>query len=717
MGEVTPTIEPSVPEDIYSITPEEEAPDQYTEEELDACLLRIKEEFEQEDEYARDKHLRKLKKADLYWQGEQKIYWSAAQDTYLSVNGLSFSDKEEYGIVDFDRVVNVYKPLGESVIAALSTGIPNVNFFPDDADNPDDIITAKAYGKIAELIQKHNRASLLFIKALFTIYNQGLVCGYNYTHTDYNYGTFDIEQEIEPSRMESKIEEDPETGELMEVQNTVPPVVGVSKEPKAREMLAIYGPLHVHVPSWCREQKDIPILKLSFEQHESLVRSIYADKWDEIRGSKGDYGAQSGREARSRTRENESDLVTVEVCWIRPWHFAVETKDKYNYLIKKYPDGVKIVVANKTVLEKTGEALDDHWTLTFPIMSEGLNCESMGSGAIDIQELRNDAINLADQTIRHAIPETFADSEVLDFEKYQNTERRPGQIFPVKMPPGQPIGAAFHSLRTASLSQELDVFIKRLDQDGQFVVGAFPSIYGGPNIGGSKTFAEYSMSRSQALQRLSTYWKMLGSFWSDYIGRASRQFAKNLLSQGYDEKFVKKAGGSFVNAWITRAELMGKVGSVEPEASENFPITASQKREMLMHILELKHESIQNVLFNPENVQTVQDALGFPDFYIPGADDRNKQLYEIQALITQEPSGPDEASVPIEPDIDDEPVHIQTMKAFLVGETGQMLKTTNPPGYMNCLFHLKAHTASVEGKLQKSQAQAQPQPETNASQQ
>jgi hypothetical protein len=557
---------------------------------------------------------------------------------------------------------------------------------------------------------------LLFVKALFTLYNQGLVCGYNYTHTDFNYGTFSIEKEVEPSREEAEIIEDPETGELVETTNVVPPVIGVSKEPKSREVLAIYGPLHVHIPSWCREQKDVPVLKLSFEQHESLVKSIYSEKWDEIRGSAGDYGITSGRDARRRTSENESDLVTVEVCWIRPWHFASEgTKEKYNYLSKKFPEGVKVVVVNKTVLEKSGENLDDHWTLTFPIMSEGLNCESMGSGAIDIQELRNDAINLADQTIRHAIPETFADSEVLDFEKYQNTERRPGQVFPVKMPPGQPIGNAFHSLRTASLSQELDVFIKRLDQDGQFVVGAFPSIYGGPNIGGSKTFAEYSMSRSQALQRLSTYWKMLGAFWAEYVGRASRQFAKNLLSQGYDEKFVKKTGGSFVNAWITRAELMGKVGSVEPESSENFPITASQKRDMLTHLFEMKHEVLQNVLFHPENVQLVAEALGTPEFYIPGSDDRNKQLYEIQALISQEPVDEQTPSIPIEPDIDDEAVHVQVLKAFLVGESGQMLKTTNPPGYMNCLLHLKMHTASVEGKQMKAQETGQEPPDTNAS--
>ena len=38
--------------------------------------------------------------------------------------------------------------------------------------------------------------------------------------------------------------------------------------------------------------------------------------------------------------------------------------------------------------------------------------------------------------------------------------------------------------------------------DGQFVLGDFPSIYGGPAQSGSKTAREYLESRAVALQRL-----------------------------------------------------------------------------------------------------------------------------------------------------------------------------------------------------------------------
>jgi hypothetical protein len=42
-------------------------------------------------------------------------------------------------------------------------------------------------------------------------------------------------------------------------------------------------------------------------------------------------------------------------------------------------------------------------------------------------------------------------------------------------------------------------------------------------------------------------------------------------------------------------------------------------------------------------------------------------------------------------DIDDHAIHMQTLKSFLVSETGQLVKVENPMGYENCLAHYKAH--------------------------
>ena len=74
----------------------------------------------------------------------------------------------------------------------MAATIPSVLFFPDDADNPDDINTSKAYSMISELIQRHSRAPLLFIHILALLYNQGLVATYASWDDNEKYGTIKI---------------------------------------------------------------------------------------------------------------------------------------------------------------------------------------------------------------------------------------------------------------------------------------------------------------------------------------------------------------------------------------------------------------------------------------------------------------------------------------------------------------------------------------------
>src|SRR5690606_208323 len=88
----------------------------------------------------------------------------------------------------YNKVVNVYRAHGEAVIAALSVDIPGVTFLPDDAQNPDDIDTAKNYAHAALLIQRHNKAEILFPFAIYTAWVSPLVAAYHYLKTDEKYG-------------------------------------------------------------------------------------------------------------------------------------------------------------------------------------------------------------------------------------------------------------------------------------------------------------------------------------------------------------------------------------------------------------------------------------------------------------------------------------------------------------------------------------------------
>ena len=78
--------------------------------------------------------------------------------------------------------------------------MPPITCYPDDADNPLDVTTAKAGDKIAELVFRHNNVPLLWLHALFVFCTEGMTACYCYPKADEKYGTYE----------EKKYEEVPE---------------------------------------------------------------------------------------------------------------------------------------------------------------------------------------------------------------------------------------------------------------------------------------------------------------------------------------------------------------------------------------------------------------------------------------------------------------------------------------------------------------------------
>jgi hypothetical protein len=164
--------------------------------------------------------------------------------------------------------------------------------------------------------------------------------------------------------------------------------------------------------------------------------------------------------------------------------------------------------------------------------------------------------------------------------------------------------------------------------------------------------------------------------------------------------------------FIRRAELEGKIGSIEIEANENLPITWNQQKDAIMELLQINNEGINKSLMSPENMPYLQRAIGLNDYIIPGEDDRQKQYEEIlqltnsepiemppdpmmmqQAMMMGQPPPPPQRlpSVQAEYDIDDHPLEADICRRWLVSDAGRLCKMENPPGYENVLLHMKMH--------------------------
>lgn len=725
-------------------------------ERIQRLLCKVTSHFELEDKDVRDRQIRVWKKQKLLWDGLLP-YWNEVAHDWRVWDEQSIGDGN-FDAAYYDKRPNVYKAYSETIIAALSVTVPPVICYPDDAENPLDMSTAKAGDKIAQLVYRHNDAPLLWVKGLFTCCTEGLIAAYNYTDYDEKYGTYE-EDDYKDFEEENEVRICPVCNTNLVVQEVVdqfsdefdpgddetlgndllnqgenfcptclatvidPKIktervivtrfVGKIKKPKARQCIEVYGGLFVKVANYARYQKDTPYLIFSYETNIVNVLEQYEHLREKLKGEASDTSANSyERWGRLSTQYRGTEPLNNPTCrntWLRPCAFQVLSEDECDELTKLYPFGVKVIQINEHFADACAEKLDDHWTLSENPLSDYLYFDPLGKVLEPIQEITNDLTSLTLQTIEHGIPQTFADPESLNFKAYGQQEARPGDIYPAKARTGQGLSNSFYEIKTAQLSQEVLPFANKIQELGQLVSGAIPSLFGGENAAGSKTASEYSMSRAQALQRLQTTWKMLAIWWKNIYGKVIPAYIKDIVE---DEKYVeKRKEGGFINVVIRKAELAGKLGSVELEAADQMPITWLQQKDIIMQLMQLNNPEILQAISAPENIEALRNVIGLTSFEVPGASDRAKQYEEIQQLINSEPiilpgqpmkdpmqpgmamMGPEQElpSVEVEQFIDNHIIQAEICRSWLVSDAGRLAKMENPAGYRNVMLHMMAH--------------------------
>jgi hypothetical protein len=228
---------------------------------------------------------------------------------------------------------------------------------------------------------------------------------------------------------------------------------------------------------------------------------------------------------------------------------------------------------------------------------------------------------------------------------------------------------------------------------------------------------------------------MFSIWWKEIFGKVIPAYMQLVKD---DERFVKRdPNGNYINVFIRKAELAGKIGGVELESSEQLPVSDEQKADVIMKLMELNNAEIMQALTSPENLPFIKKIVKMDDFKLPGEDDRQKQYAEIQELLNGQPieMPPDEQqimmavqtgqppqpieqpSVEIEPMVDDHTIHAQICKNWAVGEAGRLAKQENPEGYKNVLLHMQAHMQIlVQQMMQQQTAQMQQTQSNNNSQ-
>ncbi len=741
-------------------------------------LKTIVDHFDEEDRSAREWQLRSWRRNKLLWEGFTRIWYSeVAHDWRIwddDVINSSDTDQSYY-----DKPINVFRAYLESVIAALSITVPPTKCYPDDADNPLDMETAKAGDKISQLIYRHNDVPLLWLHALYIYCTEGMLACYSYPKESEEYGSYEVDvykdveeeayvcpvckvnipDEVLSARQEDKFMPDeddvdldnelqlgpvcPQCAELLDpnLQKSkliVTRLVGHTTKPKSRICMEAYGGLYVKVPNYAMMQRDIPYLQFSYETHYTNAIDRYEHLTDthtkspKIGPSAGgtyDPYEQWARLSPQYKGDYPTNNVTVRNTWLRPSSYNIlNSPADIAELKKEYPNGVKVVMVSDQFAEACPECLDDCWTILYDPLSDYLHKQPPAAALAPIQDITSDIISLVLQTLEHGISQTFADPQVLNFEAYRQSEASPGSVYPASAKTGKAVSDGFFETRTATLSEFVLPFFQAIQGLGQTVSGAQPSLFGG-QLEGSRTASEYSMSRAQALQRLQNTWKMLTVWWKNIFSKVIPIYINEVRRQGEERHVERDELGNFINVFVRKAELEGKIGRIELEANENLPITWSQRKDTYLKLMEIQNPQLQMALQSPENIKNLAEAIGLDDFIIPGEADRQKQYEEIQVLINtepifeppnemqvmeaaingQEPEMQELPSIEVDPDLDNHDVEAEICRTYLVSSAGRLLKVENPTGYKNVLLHYKQHMMIIKQGMMEQQAAAEEQ--------
>lgn len=688
-----------------------------------AALRHIFTMMPQPDDNIRQKMVPLWQLYEYYWRGLQNLIYDPDSGNFRDAAGVVKAAGELEDNYIGSKIVNIYRAHGESIASAISSETPKVRFYPEDAEDPQDITTAKTYSIASEFVADDNESRLLHLRAVYTRWNQPFVAFYNTYVYDEKYGTVErrtyktVEQETQTAYCPGCGEDLPVQTpnsicpycQLPAIQDTeiqqVPTVDTITTIPRGRERLEVYGPRHVRIPYNIKSLDQAGYLILETEHHWAQLASVFPHVKFGSGTNPTTGSADASRAARTAAEGGglDQDQNTLFRCWFRPWAFnLVDREEVKSSLLVKFPHGVQVTFIDEQFVEAFDEDMDDHWTIVSDPFAEHIHGDPLGKAVLPIQDITNDTVQLTFEHILFGIPDRFADPNVLNFKEYKNSEKAPGNVYPAKRPPGMGLDSGFFEGRAATLSDNVEVFSQRVERMGQFVTGDFPGIHGGPMpAGSSRTADEYRQAKQSALQRLSVTWYLIVVTWAQVMKKAVEELRKHMRFQGEDIKFVKEIGKGFVNVWIKLADIDdGNVGRVRPENDDAFPLSTEQKRGVLIELLQTGMPPLFQWMFTPDNIgETARIMIGMSNFVIPGEADREYQLWEINNILAGQ-------QVEVDPDLDNHEVHVSTLRSWASSENGRKTKEVNPMGWQMVMEHLQVHMMILQQRAMMEAAQA-----------
>lgn len=747
------------------------------------ALLEVCKLCSEEDQKARLREVARVQKGKSFWKELQYLVYDHETEEYKypfeSAGGMpiegSGSGEDPMEQPDYLWTRNYYQAKGIIIVSVLSQNVPAVIMSPENWDEEDDRTFAEEANHIVDLIERNNDAQDLLAQTAYHYYTGGKVGMYVRFVTDGQ--RFKYTDVPEMGSRPVKISEDgykclqcglstPATqfqgmcgscgsevpddsfqaGETVDV----PVIQQVHKMPNGQEVIDVVDALQLKTPMWANKQHEFPYIKWSFEAHVARLRATYPHVADKIKSGErtgGEGGSTFDVQARLQVQmggpgytgnaaASLSNLTTYDQYWLRPWAFylleeteeertkAEDTgeKTRRQQLLDLFPMGAYCAWVGSTYCASRNEAMDDCWRISHALPGDGQDRAGLGSSYISPQEQSNVLLNFAFESVEHGVPARFVNSKFIDKNTYGKTVAEPGSTTFITVPGQAKASDGFFETEATQMDVNVMPMLEELAGNvASEMTGAMPALQGEDS--GNDTASGQQMQRDQALGRLGLTWREMKRLWLDVMLLAVECFRRNRT----DDALAQVTGDS--GEMISRVIELGKLrGNIVATAAtdEQIPYSHSQKRNVLMALMQSQDPRIQAVLGHPDNAAYIKGLIGLMDLVDPEDESAKKQHREIAEMMKpgqepQEAMGPlgqpvVKSSVPVDAESEDHTTEAAVCKRWLNTPRGQQVKQSNQMAWLNVRAHLLEHEqAMADAMMAQAQAQMamQPQPSSD----
>lgn len=692
-------------------------------------------------EHSRSQHMLDLERNHRYWKGEHYQAPSFSGGGVEVLSSGQFRAKAGAGVDSGvnDYVLNFIRGDGRFLVGILGR-MPNTTAV---ADSEDETIAERARkaDKIIRMLWPHWRVEIAHAEGVRMHWLDGTF----FLHTPYVvnkalYGETKVPQ-YEEQPVEAALgfyscwqcgTQTPESAALGACPRCQTPLTDVDYSPPVFHMepvpvepltypngsveLHMYTALHVTIPYRARDLETCGWLQLEYEESPSVVMTAHPEVADNISAyrssSNGNAYSDNAADRQARTTAasyrkysdlwNATDWLYTRL-WIQPsmyYQLAME-QDQTNprpiveELLHEYPDGIKAIYVNGSLVKLVNERLTDVWTACKPSVNETVMTEALCAPMIPLNDLVNDGFNIGVQTAQKSNSINLFDPNVISAKYFSKARGGAPDWIPAMPGVSGDLRSAVHSTTANELRPAVMEMMRVARSSSQEIVHITPPLTGMDSR--EKTLGESEMNRNQALLPHNTQWAYLRQAWSEAFAKAIVQFAR--YTSG---KLFFRSHNSMPPPQLEIEDIEDLLnGGYHVECDQSIPLTWGQRRAQMFQLLERGPEMMQMLqLGNPQNLKTLYEIIGNEDFKITGLELHRKVMFDIAELLkgapTQAPDGRLIPSIPPDDFAMDHAFWVQAAKDWMNDvELGVREKKLNPAGYENVLARAMAELEIV----------------------